>query len=204
MGRRFLFLTFIIGALFAFLAGCDNDPEQNRSVVTVASLNDNSPLMSDVWEQGSVILDDTDNYYLDDDHVLEDWIPVLFFNRPYNSLVTASPSSPHGDFIVTHYRIQWERTDGGAQVLPDHEAGLGILIPSGEFIEATIQVVTFENKITQFINDLCYVCATPLDEIFMNAHITFYGHELGNDRETEIEATLGVSFADIIIETDKK
>jgi hypothetical protein len=206
MGRRTLVCTFIIGALFALQVGCDNDPEQNRSVVTVASINGNAPLLSDVWEQGAKILDE-DTVYTADDHIREDWVPVVFYNRPYNSVIAASPGSPHGDFLVTHYRIHWVRTDGGVQTLPDHEAGLSILVPSDEFVEGLIQVVTFENKVTQFIHDLCYWpplnCNNSNDEIFMRAEITFYGHELGTDRETEIETQLGVSFADLVVETEE-
>ena len=202
MGKRFLVVTFIIGALLVFLAGCDNDPEQMRSVVTVASLNNNASLMSDVLEQGDEVVDDDGIVVLDDDYIAEDWVPVMFFNRPYSGVVSTGPGRPHGDFLITRYTVQWERTDGGTATLPDFTGGLGILVPSGEFVEGMIQLVTFENKMSSLIGNLCYLCTNAGDEVFMNAHITFYGHELGTDRETSIEALLGVAFVDIVIKSE--
>lgn len=194
MGKRFLVVTFIISALFVVSVGCDNNPEQNRSVVTITSMNGNSPLMSDVLEQGEIVSDDT-GFVLDDDYVAEDWIPVEFFNRPYSDVITTGPGEPHGDFVITGYRVEWTRTDGGSPALPTYVAGVNIMVPSGKTVDALIQVVTYKNKINAPLLGLRYVS----DQIFMNAHITFYGHELGTDRDTKIEADLGVSFADVLV-----
>lgn len=212
MGKKTLVFTVIIGALFAVLAGCDNDPEQNRAVVTVSSLNNNTPLLSDVWEQGDSIRNKQGDLVLHDDHIREDWIPVVFFNKPYNAIVTTGPGAPHGDFLVTRYRVHWERTGGGL-ALPDFEAGLGIMIPSGKSVEGMIQLVTFENKSDSLLHSYCYYpwdhpdypgvfnCVNAGGEIFMTAHITFYGHEVGTDHEGSVEAQLGVAFTDLVVET---
>ena len=212
MGKRFLVVTFIISALFVISVGCDNDPEQMRSVVTVSSLNANAPLLSDVLEQGDSTFDDRGFPVMSDDYIAEDWIPVTFFNRPYNEVVTTAPGSPHGDFLITRYTVRWVRTDGGSPALPDFTAGLGVLVPMGETVEALIQLVTYENKTESYIFNLCYLPAPPPagygctdagNEIFMTAFITFYGHELGTDRETSIEAMLGVAFVDVVVESER-
>jgi hypothetical protein len=207
MGKRFLVVTFIISALFIVSAGCGGDPEQQRSVVVVSSLNDNSPLLCDVMEQGDSTFDENGNPVRHDDYIAETWIPVVFYNKPYNNVVTTAPGEPHGDFLITRYTVQWIRTDGGSPALPDYTSWVGIMVPSGEYVEGMIQLVTFENKMASHIFNLCYDpdvwgCTNTGDEIFMLAHITFYGHETGTDRETEIEATLGVSFTDMVVKSE--
>jgi hypothetical protein len=187
MRTRLLVFVAAVAIAVAILASCDNEPEQNRSVVSVASINDNTPLFSDVLDNGDSLTS------TGDDAIFPDVIPVVFYNRPYNAIAATSPGEPFGDFLITRYTVDWTRTDGGSPALPPLDMGVSIQVPTGEFVEGSIILVTHGNK-----------SGSPLVElqlggqISMNARIRFYGHEIGTERETEIESSLGVLFADLL------
>ncbi len=206
MYKKMLVLTAIMAVVFAILTGCDNNkPGQARSVVTVSSLNANQPHVSDILEQGDSMFVNTGFRILavtTDDFIAADMVPVIFYNRPYNSMIATEPGMPHGDFVISRYRVRWERTDSGTFTLPDYEAGLGLSIPSGEESEASILLVTYDNKFNTVLWDLNYLGTDWDQEVHMDAHITFYGYESGTDREIAIETTLGVVFVDLVVESD--
>lgn len=178
MLKRFLPLALVALILPVFLVGCDAENEQQRSVVTLWSMNCRAPAYSDVvGDTGSI--SDT-------------WVPVLFQNRPYNALVTTSPGAPHGEFIVTDYTIVWESLDGGA-VLPTRTEHTSFTIPSGEINGGYVRLVGLEDKTSAVL--------TPLQTggvRVMKANITFAGHEGGTERETEIAAGVTVEFANYV------
>ncbi len=193
MRKRIFAFTLLALALAAALAGCKNDPEQQRSVISVASLNCNNPGQSDVLEQGDSLNTTADDYYADD------WVRVRFENKPYNELITTEPGLPHGDFLVTRYHIRWTRDDGGP-VLPERTEQTSISVPSASDNVGYIRLVSLEDKETPVLTALQYAPG----HIRMRAHITFYGHEVGTDRETSVEAALDVEFFDWMIATSEK
>ena len=160
------------------------------------SFNENSSLISDVLEQGEDLTITTDDW------IGPEVVSVVFYNRPYNNIVLTKPDEPHGEYIVTRYTVDWVRTDGGSPALPRYEGGLGIGVPTGEDIEGMITLVTFENKSTSPLADIAAGGVNEFTEIRMNATVTFYGHEAGTTRETAIEASLGVLFVDMFVESD--
>ena len=174
MLKRFLPLALSALLLPALLIGCDADNEQQRSVVTVWSMNCRAPAYSDV---GGVISDT--------------WVPVLFENQPYNSLVTTQPGAPHGSFLITEYTIDWESLDGGG-ALPTRTEATSFSIPSGEINGGYVRLVDLAEKTGSILSPLAGTSNTRL----MKAHITFVGHESGTDRETEITSAVTVEFAD--------
>ena len=112
MNRKVLFFMCFIAVVGIFLASCNNDSEQNRAVVTVASINDNAPFLSDVLDQGDTLYyAGTTIEYVDDDFVVEDLVEVIFQNQPYNMFTLTGTNLPLSDFLVTRYRVQWRRTD---------------------------------------------------------------------------------------------
>jgi hypothetical protein len=156
------------------LASCEGD--QNRSVITVASINENNPFFSDVIDSNGV--------------VHEDYVMVVLENRPYNILVTTGPSQPFGDFIVTRYRVEWRRVDGGTGLPATYNGATSISIPSGEKVAASIILVPAIEKVGSVL--------LPLQaggEYLMVATVTFWGHEGGVERETSFQGTLSVNFA---------
>ncbi|NIM19461.1 MAG: hypothetical protein GTO51_03665 [Candidatus Latescibacteria bacterium] len=195
----------VIGALAFLLVSCEDNPEGNRAVVTVASFNDNAPFFCDVLEQGDSLFDQAGNAVLRDDFIAEDYLKVAFYNRPYNSFIVSPPGYPYGEYLITRYRVEWARVDGGVQVPPPYDGATSISIPSGELVEGYILLVPFMVKELPFIWTLRYVQAGGTGgEILCVANITFWGHEVGTDRETEVIGSLSVNFADWVIETKKK
>jgi len=193
MLKRFITFAVVASAFAVFVAGCKNDPEQQRSVISVASLNCNEPGQSDVLEQGDSL------NLLSDDFYADDWSRVRFENKPYDGLITTDPGAPHGDFLVTHYHIHWTRSSGGP-VLPDRDENMTVSIPSGKDNVGFVRLVSFQDKETPILTALQYAPG----HIRMTAHITFYGHEVGNDRETSVETSLSVEFFDWVIATSDK
>jgi hypothetical protein len=197
MHKKMMILAAVSVVLLVMAAGCDkNQPTENRSVVTVISFNESQTLISDVLEQGNDLADPGDDY------ILPDIVQVEFYNRPYSGMIITDPDKPHGEFIITRYRVEWERTDGGTYTLPTYEAGLGISVPTGEDVDGAITLVTFDNKANTPLWDIRVGGPNQGEEIQMTAHVTFYGYEAGTDRETAIETSLGVLFVDLFVESD--
>jgi hypothetical protein len=69
-----------------------------------------------------------------------------------------------------------------------------MVIPSGKINASSVLVVTVNNKTGSVLSPL----AGTANTISMNAKITFYGHEVGVERETEVIANIGVLFGDVI------
>jgi hypothetical protein len=172
--------------------------------MSIASLNNNSSMVSDVLEQGDSLFRDTGQPVTYDDYIAADGIPVIFYNRPYSRMTATSPGKPFGDFLVTRYTVEWVRTDSASSwTLPPYEAALGIQVPTGQYIEGQIMLVTYENKLHTTLYYLNYLEPLFGEQITMNANITFYGHEIGTNRETAIEASLGVVFVDLVQKSDR-
>jgi hypothetical protein len=187
MRRKFKLILILIGISTVVLASCDNDPEENRAVVVVSSINENAPFSSDVLDQGDSLAVTTDDF------IREDWIPVTFYNRPYNSIIATSPGGALNDVLVTDYRVTWERVGGGT-IPPPFDGATSILVPSGELISATIVLVPIATKELAFLSALQY---NP-GQILMTANILFTAHEVTSGREVTITASLSVNFADYL------
>jgi hypothetical protein len=175
MNRKSLFLLSFIAVAGVGLASCD-DNDFNRSVITVASINENGPFFSDVIDSNNV--------------VHEDYVAVMIQNRPYNVFVTTGPDLPYSDFVVTRYRVEWRRVDGGVGVPATYEGATSMSIPSGDMVAGSILLVPAIEKLTPLMTALY-----GGGEYVMVAMITFWGHEGGVERETEFQASLTVTFA---------
>jgi hypothetical protein len=184
MFRNIAAVTVLLTLLIFAATSCDDTPQQNRSVISVTSVNENvAPLLSDV-----VYNDGTGTSYV------PDYVQVVMENRPYNEMIITAPGHPYGNFQVTKYKVEWTRTDGGSPALPNFEADMSMVIPSGKINGSAVLVVTVNNKTNPPLSDL----AGSANTITMNAKITFYGHEVGVERETEVIANIGVLFGDVI------
>ncbi len=183
MGKNFIALLALLIASVA-IVGCDANGDQQRTRVVVTSLNENTPVVSDPWFEGDLTTGDGAGVY-------EDIILVQFASAPYSAGVTSTNGR---DFLITGYRVRWVRTDGGAETLPDYNGSLNTLLPLNSEAAAFITLVTFNNKSEPFISDL----RTNGAELFFRADITFFGREVGSDREQEIAASLSVNFVDVI------
>lgn len=203
MNRKLLAFAIVVGIFAIFVASCDNDSEENRAVVIVSSINENSPFFSDVVEQGDTLWwpSSPGTPWDVDDFITEDYVPVVFYNRPYNDFTTTGPGKPLSDFLITRYRVEWRIATGGSGTAPAaFEGATSIQVPSNTLVTGAILLVPFTIK-----NDPAYVALQYSSTEFLAiAHITFWGHEVGTDREWSFAAELTVNFGDWVIETKKK
>ena len=176
MSTKIAILTLLMAAIV--FTGCDSDnPEQNRSVISIESLNANvAPVTSDILTNGSVF---------------PDVITVVFRNRPYSRMILTRPDDPYGNYVFTRYTVEWTSSDGSGTTLPMYESDLGLSVETEELAIAEIMIVTWENKANPPISSI-----PAVTQVNMNAKITFYGHEAGTSRETTTIANIGVIFAD--------
>lgn len=182
MLRKTLVLTVALAAVAFVVVSCDNEnPQQNRSVLSIESLTTeqglSAPVASDVLTGGSVF---------------PDAVLVEFKNRPYSQIISTAPGTPYGDFEIDRYRVDWTSTDGRTPALPSYEAQMGLNVPSLQTATARVIIVTWENKANPPLSGL----AGANQEARMDARITFYGHETATTRETSVQATVSVIFAD--------
>ncbi len=175
MLKRFLVVAAIMVVALPLVSGCDNNAEQQRSVITISSMNCSAPAFSDViGDLGSIA---------------DTWVPVVFENRPYNALVTTSPGTPHGDFVVTKYRIDWVSLDGGT-ALSSRVEQTSFSIPSGKLGGGFIRLVGLLDKTSPVLTALQVIGVRA-----MQANITFTGHEAGTEREVDVKVSVTVEFA---------
>ena len=141
MNRKLTIFICIMALGTALVASCQNDPEDNRAVVTVASINENAPFFSDVLEQGDTLFAAGGGFFTQDDFAREEMVEVTFFNRPFNSLVTTGPGQPFNDFLITAYRVEWRRADGGLVALPTYDGATSIICSSNEFTTGNLKTL---------------------------------------------------------------
>jgi len=182
MLKRFFSFTLLVAAAVAMIAGCDADPEQQRSVVTIASFNCNAPAFADV--------------VTDSGGAADTWAFALFHNRPYDPLSVTASGFPYGDFLITSYQIVWTPLNG-APALPTRQEALSFAIPTDDFSGASIRLVNLTEKAIVFPFTQANGVADYL------ADITFVGHETGTTRNTAVLTSATVEFANYSPDPDQ-
>jgi hypothetical protein len=134
------------------------------------------------------------SFKLNDDFVTEDWIEVVFTNKPYNSIVDPSRGSL-GDFLVTGYDVEFIPYGGAPVPVPSFSGSTSVLVPSGEAVAASILLVPYAAKNVDPLLSLQYTAA----EYMTRAHITFHGHEVQTDNNINFEVNMTVNFADPLL-----
>lgn len=178
--------------LAAVLISCSDETNYDqRTVVYVASINDGTPFLCDVLNQGDSLYErDGVTYKTDDDYITEDVIAITFHNKPYNDII--DPEGSLGDFLVTDYEVDFSTFDGSTQPVQDFAGKTSIYIPAGEMVTGAVLLVPYGSKLITPLVDLMYAS----QEIMALAHFTFRGHEVQTDRVVEFEAAVTVNFAD--------
>jgi hypothetical protein len=184
-----------------FLAvGCDEDTNYDaRTVVYVASVNENAPFLSDVLNQGdSVRTRDGSSFVTNDDYVEEDWISLVFHNKPYNGLLNPDCGSL-GDFLVTDYSVEFVPYGSSPVPVPPFSGQTSILVPANTMVEGFVLLVPVYAKQISPLVDMQYTA----QEIMTIANITFRGHEVQTERYVEFSCGISVNFADpLVVEED--
>ena len=171
--RHIASAALLLFAAIGFV-GCDDAPEEGRALITV-TMNDGAPIESDVSDGGVVF---------------EDFIPVDFLSRPFNSFITA----PRGDVIVETYRVTWERTDGGSGTLSPREETLNLYVPLESSTGTVIRLVTWDDKSSAILAPL----VGTVNVVTMRVTVEFTCREPGTESETKTSASATVKFADTV------
>ena len=190
--------------LVAVILSCSEDSNYDqRTVVYVSSISNDRPFICDVLCQGDSIFNgDNRTFKLSDDFVTEDYLPVVFTNTPYNSIVDPANGSL-GQFLVTGYDVEFIPYGGAAVPVQRFSGTTSILVPSGESVEAYILIVPFAAKNLQPLVGLMYQADDI--EIMARAHITFHGEEIQAGTKVDFEANVTVNFADpLLTKTDQE
>jgi len=185
MLKRFFIFSLLAGAALAVIAGCDADPEQQRSVVTVTSINCNAPGFADVLT--------------DSGGVADTWVLTILQNRPYDPNIITQPGDPYGDYLVTSYQVVWTPLNG-APALPTRQEALFFNIPSGDEGGAAIRLVNLTEKTNAGL--LTFMGGNNGVADYL-ATVTFVGHEVGTTRDTSVITAITVQFADYSPDPDQ-
>ncbi|MFA4947568.1 MAG: hypothetical protein WC674_03545 [Candidatus Krumholzibacteriia bacterium] len=185
--------------LVAVILSCSEDSNYDqRTVVYVGGINGDKPFLCDVLNQGdSLFKEDMITYKTVDDNITEDYVAVVFYNKPYSTVVEPGAGSL-GDFLVTGYDVEFIPFGAAAIPVPSFSGSTSILVPASGSVTGNILLVPFSAKNIDPLDSMKY---TPL-EIMTRAHITFRGHYLQTSTNVEFVADLSVNFADPLLTTN--
>jgi len=177
--RGFLFTTLCIA--FAFF-GCGkpggSTNNLTNSFVTVVSINDNTPLASDVLIDGSGT---------------DDIVTVTFKSDPRQLGTDDNPTDPDGaspfdTITLRSYHVEHIRSDGGPNPA-DFTAGTNVTLDPDSEADVDIVVVRAFDKHRSPLEEL-----RDDGQLFTTAIITFYGED-GYGNDISVDASLAISFA---------
>jgi hypothetical protein len=193
-------LAFALLLVAAILSCSEDSNYDQRTVVYVGGLNGDSPYLCDVLSQGdSLYEEDLVTYKTSDDFITEDRIEIVFYNKPYSTVVEPGTGSL-GDFLVTGYDVEFIPLGGASTPVAAFSGSTSVLVPQSESVAANILLVPFAAKNLDPLDSMKY---SPL-EIMARAHFTFHGHYIQTNTLVDFEANLTVNFADPLTTTNSK
>jgi hypothetical protein len=187
--------------LAAVILSCSEDSNYDqRTVVYVGGINGDKPYLCDVLNQGDSLYEaDLVTYKTSDDFITEDRVEVVFYNKPYSTVIEPGTGSL-GDFIVTSYDVEFIPFGEVATPVPSFSGSTAILVPASESVTGNILLVPFAAKNREPLDSMKY---SPL-EIMARAHITFHGHYVQTNTLVKFDANLSVNFADPLTTTNSQ
>ena len=195
--RKAVALAFAILTVAALL-GCSEDTNYDqRTVVYVGGMNNDTPYLCDVLSQGdSIYNEDMVTFKTSDDFITEDRIEVTFYNKAYSSVIEPGTGSL-GDFLVTGYEVEFFPNVGSPVPVPPFSGSTSILVPEGEAVTGSILLVPYAAKNVEPLQSVKY----SYTEIMAYAHFKFRGHYVQTSTIVEFESNLTVNFADPLLST---
>lgn len=178
------------------MSGCsmDNNNEWQRVVCSVQAINGGAPIVSAALNTGSDATNPTDDY------VPLDIVPVLFWARPGNGMMTIPEEGAYSAFIITSYDATWTPGAGAPAELANYNVTRGLLsarVPiNDEF------AVSFVIAPQQMKQEPWYPAFDSATVYMANLQLTFYGHEEGSTHEIAIPAGTTVTFVGAVGEND--
>jgi hypothetical protein len=184
--------------LVAVILSCSEDSNYDqRTVVYVGGINGDKPFLCDVLNQGdSLFNEDMITYKTIDDNITEDYVAVVFYNKPYSTIIEPGTGSL-GDFLVTGYDVEFIPLGADTTPVAPFSGSTSILVPASGSVTGNILLVPFAAKNLDPLDSMKY---SPI-EIMARAHITFRGHYVQTSTTVEFEANLSVNFADPLLTT---
>ena len=186
------------------LAGCKQEGSGTRNIVDTYSINDNEPLLSDVYNFGLNPADDVDDF------IPVDVVEVTLISRLHDpTLGTVQPGLPFGSTRFNSYDVVFGdgSVPGGADLdgdgsvdLQNFTAPMSAVVPIGGVGTSSILVIDGGVKVVSPIGCLGPLqpsgCSSNTDvEYSVNARITFTGTEETSGDELKIQSGLTIRIA---------
>lgn len=169
------------------LAGCKQEGNGTRNIVDPFSINDNEPLLSDVYNFG---LNPTDPI---DDFIPVDVVEVTLISRIHDpGLATVKSGLPFGSVRFNSYDVAFGDPAGagadldgdGTVDLPNFTAPMSAYVPTNGFAETSVMIINGGQKVVAPIACLgplgpsIGACGSNTDvEYSTFATVTFHGTE---------------------------
>ena len=190
-----ILLTIPIGV---GLVGCT--PQQdNRNIVAVYSLNNNLPLLSDVYNNGKNLQSTSDDF------IPSDIVEVTFISRPHDGIIGTEPGGPFGTVTITTYDVAYGDPKGtGADLdgdgtidLANFSGPMNAVIPTGGSASSAVLLVSGAAKSIPPISCLSPIgaCSTTTNEFAVNITLTFHGVEETSGADITVTAGILVRIA---------
>jgi hypothetical protein len=180
--KRHARFGFVLSAVLlgVGLAGCTPD-QATRNIVEVYSINNNLPLLSDVYNNGKNLTDTMDDY------IPSDIVEVTFFCRPHDNQSPAEPGGPFGTVTMKSYDVIYGAQGGtgadldgdGTNDISNFTANINAVVPTGGTAAAAVLVVSGAAKSVPPISCLGPYggCMTTTNEFAVNVTVIFHGVE---------------------------
>ena len=185
--------------LGAGLAGCTPD-QDTRNIVEVFSINDNLPLLSDVYNYGKNLTDPMDDF------IPSDIVEVTFTCRPHDNSSTVEPGGPFGSVTMKSYDVIYGAAGGtGADLdgdsindISNFSANINAVVPTGGAAAAAVLLVSGAAKSVPPISCLgpAGSCTTTTNEFAVNVTVIFHGVEETSGADITCQTGLLVRIAD--------
>ncbi len=172
------------------LAGCaGDDDEGTRNIVQVASVNNNLPLLSDLYNYGSDKEDPADDY------IPIDYVVIQFQSRAHDPALSLRPDRAFGSVTFTRYTLDFSKNDldgNGTVDVEDLDLPMNALVPAGGLGSGAILAVPAGWK----TRGALLGALVSGGEYVTDATITLYGEEETSHDKIVLKAGLVVGFAD--------
>ncbi len=191
MKRRNLIFALTMAALVAILAGCSNHDgnEWQRLVCEVETINNGTPLLSAYLDVGS----DGEAGTADDTYPI-DWVPVMFYARPYSDAIVLPENGISSWFHVTNYDLIWHPGPAAPPEMTDYNVTNGMieaLIPVNDHGSVHVLIADRVMKEEPWYRSLF---ENPGSSFTAACELRFHGHETGNSEVVTIEGGFMVTF----------
>lgn len=190
--KRHARFGFVLSAVLlgVGLAGCT--PDQNtRNIVEVFSINNNLPLLSDVYNNGKNLTSTSDDF------IPSDVVEVTFVSRAHDNV---TDPGPFGTVTISSYDVIYGAANGtGADLdgdsvvdLVNFTGNINALVPTGGSGSAAVLIVSGAQKSVPPISCLSPYggCSTITNEFTVNVTVVFHGKEETSDADITFQTGL--------------